>query len=428
MGDAVNFTNPLSDSASTKEIARWLKSFADTVAQASSRNLIQDVHPSGAALSTLNNAVAGQVPFFTGPTTVSLTSLADLQPGGATGTVQYNNGGVFGGMTGSSWNDTTRSLSLSSTSSACSFALSSSGSGNSASFSASSNAGDAFVNLNENSSGQAHVDFRNNNNLKWQVGKDSSHNFFGFDGALSKNWLTVQSINPLNFVNFLNSNVVIFSGATTAVVPFELHDNVPGQSITGLVVNDSTSNNSEARLQVTTGVANAFAFLSMHNQVANPTVLLAWGPGVTAGHQLSNNGTIIATWINGLQVGAPTGGDKGAGTINVATNVFKNNTAYTNPDYVLEHYATGKIEKYKHNEGASDYTGRLSLDDLERFIRTNYRLPRIADGPTGIFTMADIALEKIEELTLYVIDLHKRIRKLENRLAVYEAEASNRKI
>jgi hypothetical protein len=47
-----------------------------------------------------------------------------------------------------------------------------------------------------------------------------------------------------------------------------------------------------------------------------------------------NGGTVIAFEIHsdgGVTVGSPTGASKGAGTINVATGVFLNGTAYTNP-------------------------------------------------------------------------------------------------
>lgn len=116
----------------------------------------------------------------------------------------------------------------------------------------------------------------------------------------------------------------------------------------------------------------------------------------------------------GVVIGAPTGGDKGGGTLNVATNIYKNNTAYTNPDYALEYWATGKIEKYAESERARDYS-RMTLAELEAHIREHYRLPRITDAPAGIFDMADIALEKIEELFTHVIELNHRIAQLETR-------------
>lgn len=210
-------------------------------------------------------------------------------------------------------------------------------------------------------------------------------------------------------LNISNNTILISSGQTIAVNPLVITDNVPGSSVRTINQNSSTANGSVAGFEIATGVANAFGLFDINNGVANPVVQLNWGSGVTGGLTIG----AVATYLNGIQVGAPTGGDKGAGTINVATNVFKNNVAYNNPDYVLEYEYTGKIVRFKNHEGARDYKGRLSLDDLEKFVKENWRLPRISDEPCGIFTMADIALEKIEELTLYIIELHKRIQELE---------------
>lgn len=138
---------------------------------------------------------------------------------------------------------------------------------------------------------------------------------------------------------------------------------------------------------------------------------LIFTTGGSGGLIFGTSDTIRVRIDTGMQVGTPTGGDKGAGTINVSGNVYRNNSAYSNPDYALEKWATGSIIKYKDNDGAKGYS-RLSLDNLEKHIRENWRLPRIPDKPTGIFTMADIALEKIEELTTYVIELKHEIDEL----------------
>lgn len=61
--------------------------------------------------------------------------------------------------------------------------------------------------------------------------------------------------------------------------------------------------------------------------------------------------------IGGIQVGSPTGGDKGSGTINVSGDIYKNNTAYTNPDYVFEQYFGGL--------NSDSYGGMVPLEELE---------------------------------------------------------------
>ena len=117
----------------------------------------------------------------------------------------------------------------------------------------------------------------------------------------------------------------------------------------------------------------------------------------------------------GLVIGAATGADKGLGTINVAGDIYKNNTAYTNPDYALEHYFTGEIVRFKDNDGAADYRGITPLSELREHMETNMRLPGITDETAGVFKRSDIVLEKLEEAYLYIIELSERITKLENK-------------
>ncbi len=118
----------------------------------------------------------------------------------------------------------------------------------------------------------------------------------------------------------------------------------------------------------------------------------------------------------GIQIGVPTGGFKGLNTLNCAGDIYKNNSAYTNPDYVLEHYYTGKIEKFAHHEGANTYPGLMLLSDLESYLQEHHHLPRVPrDDGAGIFERSDFVLEKLEELFLYVIALEKRISQLEGR-------------
>lgn len=110
----------------------------------------------------------------------------------------------------------------------------------------------------------------------------------------------------------------------------------------------------------------------------------------------------------GLQVGSPTGGNKGAGTINVASDIYKNNTAYTNPDYVLEMWATGAIKKFASNPGAKNYK-LLSIEKAEKVMRKTLRLPGMSDKPMGSFGRQDFLLEKLEEAFIYITQLHKRL-------------------
>ena len=128
----------------------------------------------------------------------------------------------------------------------------------------------------------------------------------------------------------------------------------------------------------------------------------------------ANGSTSLGTKMtiqNGVQVGSPTGGDKGIGTINTAADIYKNNSAYTNPDYALEMWATGEIKKHAHRQGARGYR-RYSLNETEQHIREHYRLPGIVDKPMGIFERGDFVLEKLEELFTHVIELNKKVEAL----------------
>lgn len=127
-------------------------------------------------------------------------------------------------------------------------------------------------------------------------------------------------------------------------------------------------------------------------------------------------GTSGVKLAGGLQMGSPTGGNKGVGTINVAADIYKNNTAYTNPDYVLEHWATGEIVKFADKEGAATYTGLKPLSYVEGFVRENLHLPRFGQtAGHGVFSGSDALLASLEEAYLYIFDLEKRLSALENK-------------
>lgn len=132
----------------------------------------------------------------------------------------------------------------------------------------------------------------------------------------------------------------------------------------------------------------------------------------------------------GIQVGAPAGGNKGTGTINVATDLYKANTAYTNPDYAVELWARGSVEKFAKNPGAAEYVDQLPRDDAGRprrrtlaeygaFMREHLHLPQIPDA-LGIFERADALLSVVEEHAGYLVDTGDTLAALANRLARIE--------
>lgn len=167
---------------------------------------------------------------------------------------------------------------------------------------------------------------------------------------------------------------------------------------------------------ITTGYAGYFDC-----QQLTGTLTTGYGIYVNASGAATNYGVYVAgggctVAAGGIVAGAPTGGNLGTGTINVATSISKNNTAYTNPDYVFEHFFTGKIEKYADREGAQFYAGLQPLEQVEDFARQHLHLPNIPDIPTGIFERADLVLELVESLYLYAFEANKRIKALEAKI------------
>ena len=96
------------------------------------------------------------------------------------------------------------------------------------------------------------------------------------------------------------------------------------------------------------------------------------------------------------------------GTLSVEVDVRKGNTAYNHPDFVLEHWAHG-VSKLN-----PAYTGLMPLNKMESFLRQEQHLPAIDNKkPSGIFERGDWILESMESAYLYILQLHKRIAKLE---------------
>jgi len=167
------------------------------------------------------------------------------------------------------------------------------------------------------------------------------------------------------------------------------------------------------------GVANSgqvFSIIGTTGQIQFVPNIAA--TSTTTGSLIVTGGVGISAdlWIGGgLIVGAATGGDKGDGTANFAGDIYKNNTAYTNPDYAFEHFYSGKIVRFAKHDGAATYRGLKPLAELRDYTRSHLRLPGISDDPMGAFKRSDIALEKIEEAHLYIMELHDRVAALEAR-------------
>lgn len=160
----------------------------------------------------------------------------------------------------------------------------------------------------------------------------------------------------------------------------------------------------------------SFRFLAFSNDLYLENIgsgdIILRTSGATERMRLTANGNLSLG--RSIQIGSPTGGDKGVGTINVAADIYKNNVAYVNPDYVLEHWATHAIVKYAHKSGAEEYRGLMPLADVEQYARKNWCLPRFGQtAGHGLFSGGDALLASLEEAYLYIFDLQSQIHKLQ---------------
>jgi len=121
----------------------------------------------------------------------------------------------------------------------------------------------------------------------------------------------------------------------------------------------------------------------------------------------------VAEMAQGLIVdGGSTAIDKGAGTINVKVDIFKDGTVYDDPDYVLEHWVKGSIELFSENPGAKEYKGLMDLSAVKNHIQSNLRLPGISDEPMGMFKRGNVLLEKLEEIFIHLINHEEKIEEI----------------
>jgi len=151
---------------------------------------------------------------------------------------------------------------------------------------------------------------------------------------------------------------------------------------------------------------------------SNGDIVLGGGASAAAGKVMYTNG-------GGLQVGAPTGGDKGSGTANFSADVYKNNSAYTNPKWVLRHFYTGSVDESGPFAPPAPYYGLRPLGETEALTRQYHDLPLMRMSPDGgLFSRGDLVLASLEEAYLYIFQLHHHLEELERRLAYVERERS----
>ena len=100
-----------------------------------------------------------------------------------------------------------------------------------------------------------------------------------------------------------------------------------------------------------------------------------------------------------------------AGKIGAWQEVHVYNTGVAFPDYVFD-------RNYR----------LLTLNDLEAYIQQHKHLPEVpsakevAENGMGLVEMQTLAIKKVEELTLYLIDLNKQLQALKQKNAALEAQ------
>lgn len=113
----------------------------------------------------------------------------------------------------------------------------------------------------------------------------------------------------------------------------------------------------------------------------------------------------------GVNIGSPTGGNKGAGTLN-AVGVYDDNVLLT--DYVFEKYFTGKPVEEKH----ASYEMK-SLDEERAYVRDNLHLSTIVgraeweeEGTVPMGKLISQLWETVETQFLYICQLDEQIKYL----------------
>jgi|GEM_PF-4857263 len=128
--------------------------------------------------------------------------------------------------------------------------------------------------------------------------------------------------------------------------------------------------------------------------------------------------------IGSMQVGSPTGGDKGAGSIN-AQAVYDDNTLLT--DWVFDDYYDGQVRE-EDLELHGDHH-MMTIEEMIAFAQENRHLPTITgrqewneQGGLSLGKLASQLWETAEKNALYIGELNSRLKTLE---ALDSSQAQN---
>jgi len=121
------------------------------------------------------------------------------------------------------------------------------------------------------------------------------------------------------------------------------------------------------------------------------------------------------SYLDGVVIGAPTGGYKGPGTLN-AQAVYDDNVLLT--DYVFDHYFDGSIKPQDAEKHGS--FKMMSIADMNKFISSERHLPSIkgrkeweAHGKFSVGELTQQLWETVEIQSLYITELEQRLARME---------------
>ena len=100
--------------------------------------------------------------------------------------------------------------------------------------------------------------------------------------------------------------------------------------------------------------------------------------------------------------------------MNVSGDIFKNNTAYTNPDYVFEEKFLGRGQGQSPRRAG--WRGLETLAEKRAYVEEHHRLAAVRQGPMGMFERGEVMLEVVEEQFLHICELHDRLEAAEEAL------------
>lgn len=127
----------------------------------------------------------------------------------------------------------------------------------------------------------------------------------------------------------------------------------------------------------------------------------------------------------GVQIGSPTGGDKGAGTLN-ANAVYDDNTLLT--DWLFDLFFDGGMRP---EDKVLHPNGRLwSIDQTYKFVEEKRHLPTMpgreeweAEGSKSVGELVTALWETVESQQLQIFELKNELATMGKRLAALEAKA-----